>query len=99
MVPIGQEKSANFYIRMLATGECRFTKPHRLGSVKILNAVMFNSSSSAFSTEFEQHFPSDSLIWGDGAENGIRTHDLRITNALLYQLSYLGVKKCIQSFS
>ena len=27
----------------------------------------------------------------NGAENGIRTHDLRITNALLYQLSYLGI--------
>ena len=26
----------------------------------------------------------------DGAENRIRTDDLRITNALLYQLSYLG---------
>ena len=26
----------------------------------------------------------------NGAENRIRTDDLRITNALLYQLSYLG---------
>ncbi len=26
----------------------------------------------------------------NGAENVIRTHDPRITNALLYQLSYLG---------
>ena len=28
---------------------------------------------------------------GNGAENRIRTDDLRITNALLYQLSYLGI--------
>ena len=28
--------------------------------------------------------------WGNGAENGSRTRDLRITSALLYQLSYLG---------
>ena len=28
----------------------------------------------------------------NGAENRIRTDDLRITNALLYQLSYLGIK-------
>ena len=28
--------------------------------------------------------------FGNGAENRIRTDDLRITNALLYQLSYLG---------
>ena len=26
----------------------------------------------------------------DGANSGIRTRDLRITNALLYQLSYVG---------
>jgi hypothetical protein len=26
----------------------------------------------------------------NGAENGDRTHDLRVTSALLYQLSYLG---------
>ena len=28
--------------------------------------------------------------FSDGAENEIRTHDPRITNALLYRLSYLG---------
>ena len=27
-----------------------------------------------------------------GAGNGTRTHDLRITNALLYQLSYSSIK-------
>lgn len=27
---------------------------------------------------------------GDGADNRSRTYDLRITNALLYQLSYIG---------
>ncbi len=27
----------------------------------------------------------------DGADNRSRTYDLRITNALLYQLSYIGV--------
>ena len=26
----------------------------------------------------------------NGADGGTRTHDLRITNALLYQLSYIG---------
>jgi hypothetical protein len=29
----------------------------------------------------------------DGAEDGIRTRDLRFTKPLLYQLSYFGVKK------
>ena len=31
-------------------------------------------------------------VWGscDGADNRSRTYDLRITNALLYQLSYIG---------
>ena len=29
-------------------------------------------------------------IWGNGAGSQIRTDDLRITNALLYQLSYSG---------
>src|ERR1700744_3652644 len=28
--------------------------------------------------------------WSNGADDGIRTCDLRITNALLYQLSYVG---------
>ncbi len=31
----------------------------------------------------------------NGAENVIRTHDPRITNALLYQLSYLGTKSIL----
>ena len=30
-----------------------------------------------------------------GAEDGSRTHDLRVTNALLYQLSYFGNFRCI----
>ncbi len=30
---------------------------------------------------------------GDGADNRSRTYDLRITNALLYQLSYIGPDK------
>ena len=30
---------------------------------------------------------------GDGADNRSRTYDLRITNALLYQLSYIGTDK------
>ena len=30
------------------------------------------------------------LAFLNGVENRIRTDDLRITNALLYQLSYLG---------
>lgn len=30
---------------------------------------------------------------GDGADNRSRTYDLRITNALLYQLSYIGPEK------
>ena len=30
------------------------------------------------------------ILKKNGAENRIRTDDLRITNALLYQLSYLG---------
>lgn len=31
-------------------------------------------------------------VWGswNGADNRSRTYDLRITNALLYQLSYIG---------
>ena len=29
----------------------------------------------------------------DGADNRSRTYDLRITNALLYQLSYIGPEK------
>lgn len=29
----------------------------------------------------------------NGADNRSRTYDLRITNALLYQLSYIGPKK------
>lgn len=34
-------------------------------------------------------------VWGslDGADNRSRTYDLRITNALLYQLSYIGPDK------
>lgn len=32
-----------------------------------------------------------SLFLFDGAGNRSRTYDLRITNALLYQLSYAGV--------
>lgn len=28
----------------------------------------------------------------DGADNRSRTYDLRITNALLYQLSYIGIE-------
>ena len=34
----------------------------------------------------------------NGAENRIRTDDLRITNALLYQLSYLGKFKISTQF-
>lgn len=30
---------------------------------------------------------------GDGADNRSRTYDLRITNALLYQLSYIGPER------
>lgn len=29
---------------------------------------------------------------GNGADNRSRTYDLRITNALLYQLSYIGIE-------
>ena len=29
-----------------------------------------------------------------GADERIRTADLRITNALLYQLSYVGIARC-----
>lgn len=29
---------------------------------------------------------------GSGADNRSRTYDLRITNALLYQLSYIGIE-------
>lgn len=36
--------------------------------------------------------PGGSRIEGDGAGRGSRTPDLRITNALLYQLSYTGRK-------
>ncbi len=35
---------------------------------------------------------------GLGAENVTRTRDLRITNALLYQLSYFSVKPIIYQF-
>ncbi len=31
------------------------------------------------------------FLHGCGADEGIRTPDLRITNALLYRLSYIGV--------
>ena len=31
----------------------------------------------------------------DGAENGSRTRDLRITSASLYQLSYLGIEEVL----
>ncbi len=31
-------------------------------------------------------------LW-DGADNRSRTYDLRITNALLYQLSYIGPER------
>jgi hypothetical protein len=29
-----------------------------------------------------------------GADDGIRTRDLRFTKPLLYQLSYVGAKRC-----
>ena len=31
----------------------------------------------------------------DGADNRSRTYDLRITNALLYQLSYIGFGEAV----
>ena len=31
--------------------------------------------------------------WNDGADDRIRTGDLLITNQLLYQLSYVGIRK------
>lgn len=34
---------------------------------------------------------------GDGADNRSRTYDLRITNALLYQLSYIGPERPVMS--
>ena len=34
---------------------------------------------------------------GDGADNRSRTYDLRITNALLYQLSYIGPERPVTS--
>ncbi len=33
---------------------------------------------------------------GDGADNRSRTYDLRITNALLYQLSYIGIEPSLR---
>lgn len=38
-------------------------------------------------------------VWGslDGADNRSRTYDLRITNALLYQLSYIGPERPVTS--
>ena len=38
--------------------------------------------------------PSIAAFGRDRAKTGTRTQDLRITNAPLYQLSYLGVGKC-----
>ena len=41
------------------------------------------------------------MIWGlrmDGADDRIRTGDLRFTKALLYQLSYIGAKFSTPSF-
>ena len=35
-------------------------------------------------------------MWTIGAGDRIRTYDLRITNALLYQLSYTGVGTLFQ---
>ena len=43
---------------------------------------------SSYKIQKRIHFP---FFLENGAENRIRTDDLRITNALLYQLSYLGV--------
>ena len=37
------------------------------------------------------------LILIDGADNRSRTYDLRITNALLYQLSYIGPERPVTS--
>ena len=34
---------------------------------------------------------------GNGADNRSRTYDLRITNALLYQLSYIGPERPVTS--
>lgn len=38
-------------------------------------------------------------VWGslNGADNRSRTYDLRITNALLYQLSYIGPERPVTS--
>ena len=33
---------------------------------------------------------ADVDIWANGADDGIRTRDLRFTKPLLYQLSYVG---------
>jgi hypothetical protein len=44
--------------------------------------------------DFADRTPHDQGFWG--AQSGNRTHDLRITSALLYRLSYLGqrVSQC-----
>lgn len=40
---------------------------------------------------FSSDLPPETFVKG-GADGGNRTHDQRITNALLYQLSYVGMK-------
>ncbi len=42
----------------------------------------------------EKSSPRGLLFWKSGAGNRSRTYDLRITNALLYQLSYAGKTIC-----
>lgn len=43
--------------------------------------------------DFLQRGDDDGSLHGAGADDGIRTHDLLITNQLLYQLSYVGERE------
>ena len=65
-------------------------------AIELVNVGSFDIKTlNFFSTkkdppEGEPLFKRETRCFKNGAENRIRTDDLRITNALLYQLSYPG---------
>ena len=64
----------------------------KLGFLILLGQALDFIQAKISSPKFQHRIQLQPIFIKNGAENRIRTDDLRITNALLYQLSYLGEK-------
>ena len=70
----------------------------KLGFLILLGQALDFIQAKISSPKFQQRIQLQPIFIKNGAENRIRTDDLRITNALLYQLSYLGKFKISTQF-